>query len=111
MTMGVYVDHVGFKTTDLEASVKFFEDVFGMTVREVKGEAPSRKLWMDQGLQLNEAAAYDHGENAFHHLALHVDDKAEILSKIGAYGCRQLEGKDHWFAMPDGMLIELICEK
>lgn len=109
--MGVYVDHVGLKTTDLEASVKFFEEVFGMTVKEVRGEAPSRKLWMDQGLQLNEVAEYSHTQSAFHHLALHVDDKEEILSKIGAYGCKKLEGKDHWFAMPDGVLIELICGK
>ena len=109
--MGVYVDHVGFVTTDLEASVKFFQDVFGMTVKEVKGEAPKRKLWMNEGLQLNEVAAYDQTKNMFHHLALHVDNKEEILSKIGAYGCKPAEGKAHWFAMPDGMLIELICDK
>lgn len=106
--MATYVHHVALKTRDLEWSVKFFQDVFGMTIKEVKGEAPERKLWMNEGLQLNEVTEGGNTDSAFDHLALGVDDQAAVLAKIEAYGCKRLEGKDHWFEMPDGMLIELM---
>ena len=106
--MSVYIHHVALKTTDLEASVKFFEEVFGMTVQKVRGEAPARKLWLDQGIQLNEVASYGDGANAFDHFAVNVDNVAEVVAKAEAHGCSRLPGKDHWFAMPDGLLIELM---
>lgn len=106
--MSVYIHHVALKTTDLEASVKFFQEVFGMTVEKILGEAPNRKLWFDQGVQLNEVASYGDGANAFDHFAINVDDIPAVMDKVEAYGCTRLPGKDHWFAMPDGLLIELM---
>ena len=107
--MAVHVDHVAFQCTNLEETLHFFEEVFGMTVSKTAGEAPNRQLWTKEGLQLNECAAVSDGENAFHHVAFYVDDVPATMKKAAACGAVPIKGKeDHWFTTPFGFVVELM---
>lgn len=107
--MAVYVDHVAYKCNNMDEVLTFFHDVFGMNIKEVRGEAPSRKIWTDGGLQLNEVTTDLEKDHIYDHLGLHVDDIPATMAKAVACGAVPLKGKeDHWFTAPWGMVIELM---
>ena len=94
-----YVDHIGIAVHDLEAAVKFFQEVFGIPPGEIKELADQgvRATLMPVGrtrLELLQPLSPDSPVGRFlarrgeglHHLALHVDsisDKLDILSSKG----------------------------
>ena len=47
------IDHVAIDVQDMDTALRFFQDVFGMTVTRFKGpqEAPTN-LWLSGGVQL-----------------------------------------------------------
>ena len=83
-----------------------------MTAERTAGDAPHRQLWFAEGIQLNETpeevSALPAG-NACDHISLGVDiPEAEAAARAVEAGCRPVPGKPaHWFALPDGVLIEL----
>ena len=87
--MAGQVHHVAVNSANFEQTVHFFEEVFQMEVSRTSGEAPARKLWFRQGIQ--------------------VSDKAETIKKASAFGCAVVPGKPHWFTTPDGIVIELMA--
>lgn len=103
--MKAILDHAAFATQDLEKSVDFFEKVFGMTVERTSGEAPNRKVWFDQGVQLNETEFQVQTGNQCDHICLKVSDRAEATKK--AIECGGAEIKENWIRTPDGIVIEL----
>ena len=105
------IHHAAVRTNDLEWYTGFFQDVFGMTVEKTRGEKPCRQIWLYEGIQLIETQETEDPPvlGLYDHISLGVDRDPEAAAKAAiAYGCRAIEGKGpHWFALPNGIQIEL----
>lgn len=106
--MAGQVHHVAVNSDHFPDTVRFFLEVFQMEVSRTAGEAPNRKLWFRQGIQVNEVSQIPHGASQYDHIGIAVTDKTETLQKAAAFGCKPLAGKPNWFATPDGIVIELM---
>lgn len=105
--MAVFLQHVAINTTHFEESVQFFESLFEMKATRMMGDAPNRKIWFRQGIQVNEVSGQITDGNQFDHLGFQVTNWQETRRKATAMGCKDVEGKPHWFVTPDGIVIEL----
>ena len=54
--MAGFLQHVAINTTRFEESVRFFEYLFEMEATRMMGDAPNRKIWFRQGIQVNEVS-------------------------------------------------------
>lgn len=106
--MAGQVHHVAVNSDHFSDTVRFFTEVFQMEVSRTTGEAPNRKLWFHQGIQVNEVSEITQGSTRYDHIGIAVTDKAETLEKAAAFGCKPMANKPHWFTTPDGIVIELI---
>ena len=101
--------HMAVNAANFEATVQFFQELFDMEVLKTNGEAPNRKLWFKQGIQVNEASEAGAAGNVYDHIGIWVDDRERTLAKAHAMGCRAMDGKPaHWFLTPEGIVIELM---
>lgn len=111
------VNHVHLKTTDPQATAKFYIDNFGATI---KTESPTRGFTLDlHGLQLNVTtlnAKQNHEQHyGIEHIALNTGDFTGTLASLKANGVEVLEEaigtSGHricFLQAPDGAQIELI---
>ena len=106
--MEVQLDHVAVNTANFEETVHFFEELFGMEIDHIKGQAPERKLWFKQGIQINETAQIQPGGNRYDHIGFRVPDWQETRRQAAEMGCAEVAGKPHWFVTPDNLVIELM---
>ena len=106
--MAGQVHHVAVNSANFEETVRFFEEVFPMEISRTAGEAPARKLWFRQGIQVNEIPAGNPASGLYGHIGMQVSDKVETMKKTSAFGCTTVPGKSHWFTTPDGFVIELM---
>ena len=105
--MAGFLQHIAINTTRFEESVGFFESLFEMKVERIVGEKPQRQLWFRQGIQVNEVSEQITDGNQFDHLGFQVTNWQETRQKAAAMGCKDVEGKPHWFVTSDGIVIEL----
>lgn len=105
--MHAKMDHVAIKVSNLEESVQFFEEVFGMEVAKTAGEKPIRKVWFKEGIQLNEVDGNTITDGIMDHIGIYTDDQSVILEKSKKYGCRNLPNGNNWIQTPTGIRIEL----
>jgi catechol 2,3-dioxygenase-like lactoylglutathione lyase family enzyme len=101
------IDHVAIKVNNLEESVQFFEEVFGMEIEKTAGEKPVRKVWFKEGIQLNEEAVKITAGGVMDHIGIYTDNEDIILEKSRKYGCRNLPNGENWIQTPAGLIIEL----
>ena len=109
--MKTYVDHICLNVANYDWYVEFFKNVFEMRPYKEIGEKGSRKLWFDQGIQLNEAAEdAPSAGSKYDHIGLSVDtaDMEEILRRAKEYGCTSLPKGEKWISLRDGLVIELM---
>ena len=101
--------HLCIAVKEFDWYLKFFEEVFGMTIERTAKEAPHRQLWFDQGIQLKEVTEEELLENGniIDHISLGVDDIPATVAEALAHGCPALPNGEHWFALPNGVKIEL----
>ena len=114
--MKSYLEHVAVPVTDLEWSVRFYAEAFGMEETRRREEAGvPRQVWLAGGLQLVEAAAGAAGSETgwSHHLGLVVEDLAAALrAALRFEGVRLLDrGPAKWLELPDGTVLELFQAK
>ena len=101
--------HTAVNAVNFEETVKFFQELFDMEVLKTNGEAPHRKLWFRQGIQVNEVTEVVPDGNVYDHIGIRVDDRERTLAKARAMGCKAMDGKPaHWFLTPEGIVIELM---
>lgn len=104
------VDHVCILTKEMDNLLALFKNVFGMEIVRSLGEAPARKIWLDGGVQINEAAEFE-PTGGMDHLAINVPEAEheEIFKKAAEYGCKQVEGMKQyqWIYLPEGQMVEL----
>ena len=100
--------HVAVRSANFDQTVRFFQEVFQMEISRTRGDAPKRMLWFKEGIQINEVTQVEMAGGVCDHIGIHVDNKQEILQQVGAYGCKILPEKPHWFLTPDGIMLELM---
>ena len=101
------IHHVALNVKDYDWYVRFFEEVFEMTVERQKGEAPKRQVWFNEGIQLDEVEDMGEMGSMYSHIGIASDDWDTVIERAVARGCTQYADKKHWFDMPDGFAIEL----
>lgn len=107
-----YLEHVAIWVKDIRWHIGFFEDVLGMTMREIDGtpEAP-RQYWTLGGLQFIHAPEHDVPEGRLAHLGVMCEDLEAALSAAKKYGVTELPQGRNWVRLPDGLALELIQSK
>jgi methylmalonyl-CoA/ethylmalonyl-CoA epimerase len=99
-----YVDHIGIAVQDIEASMKFFQEVFQIPPGEIEELADQgvRAVLLPIGqtrLELLEPLSPESAVGRFlerrgeglHHLAFHVDNVAEGLETLEAKGVQLID--------------------
>lgn len=97
------INHVSVNAHDLDASVRFYEDLFGMT-RIATPDFGFPVQWLrlgDQQLHIferSESQAPSH-----HHVAINVDDFADVYRRAMAMGVQDAVAfRHHVYELPDG---------
>lgn len=108
-----YLEHAAVTVADIDWSLKFFQEVLGMTeIRRKEKKGKLQQVWLKGGLQLV-AAPEDQAAGRGHHLGIVVQDFKATLQEMLAYeGVHSMEGKpEKWVQLPDGLVLELFQEK
>ncbi|WP_250484055.1 VOC family protein [Caballeronia sp. GaOx3] len=107
-----YLEHVAIFVKDIHWHIRFFEDVLGMTMREVDGtvDAP-RQYWTLGGLQFIHDPKHEAPEGRLAHLGVMCEDLEAALSAAQRYGVTAMAQGRNWLRLPDGLAIELIQAK
>jgi lactoylglutathione lyase len=115
--------HLALKVNDLDASTKFYEDVFGF--RQVKtkrnGQHISRHMTdgnIDLALMIYDSEEAEEAQLAgpgprLHHWGIEVDDKSGFAEKITAHGGTILSKPEAGalkFRAPDGTVAEIVAK-
>jgi len=87
----VGVDHVNIRTTDIAASIKFYEDAFGFEYRLGPLVMGNQGHWLFDGagraiIHLRELAPTADSTGPIDHVALSCRNKQEILERLGKHG-------------------------
>ncbi|KWE75943.1 glyoxalase [Burkholderia ubonensis] len=104
-----YLEHVAIWVKDIRWHIRFFEEVLGMTLREVDGtlDAP-RQYWTLGGLQFIHAPEHDGPEGRLAHLGVMCEDLEAALAAAQRFGVTEMPQGRNWLRLPDGLAVELI---
>ncbi|KVZ41092.1 glyoxalase [Burkholderia ubonensis] len=104
-----YLEHVAIWVKDIRWHIRFFEEVLGMTPREVDGtlDAP-RQYWTLGGLQFIHAPEHDGPEGRLAHLGVMCEDLEAALAAAQRFGVTEMPQGRNWLRLPDGLAVELI---
>ncbi|KVL40989.1 VOC family protein [Burkholderia sp. MSMB1835] len=104
-----YLEHVAIWVKDIRWHIRFFEDVLGMTLREVDGtlDAP-RQYWTLGGLQFIHAPEHDGPEGRLAHLGVMCEDLEAALVAARRFDVTEMQQGRNWLRLPDGLAVELI---
>jgi catechol 2,3-dioxygenase-like lactoylglutathione lyase family enzyme len=107
-----YLEHVAIWVKDIQWHIGFFENVLGMTMREVDGtrEEP-RQYWTLGGLQFISAPQHEDPEGRLAHLGVMCEDLEAALAAAQAFGVTEMPQGRNWLRLPDGLAVELIQAK
>ncbi|CAB5086611.1 glyoxalase/bleomycin resistance protein/dioxygenase superfamily protein [Burkholderia cenocepacia] len=107
-----YLEHVAIWVKDIRWHIRFFEDVLGMTLREVDGplDAP-RQYWTLGGLQFIHAPEHDGPEGRLAHLGVMCEDLEAALAAARRFDVTVMPQGRNWLRLPDGLAVELIQAK
>jgi catechol 2,3-dioxygenase-like lactoylglutathione lyase family enzyme len=107
-----YLEHVAIWVKDIQWHIRFFEDVLGMTMREVDGsvDAP-RQYWTLGGLQFIHSPEFAGPEGRLGHLGVMCEDLEKALAAAKAYDVVEMPQGRNWLRLPDGLAVELIQAK
>ena len=97
-----YVEHVAIFVKDIRWHIRFFEDVLGMTMREVDGtvDAP-RQYWTLGGMQFIASPDFAGPEGRLAHLGIMCEDLEAALAAARTFGVSTLPQGPNWLRLPD----------
>lgn len=103
----IAVHHTAIRVDDVAWYVEFFSDVFRMTVAAADDANNPSQVWLSGGVQLVAEANQDTvaGPGVLHHLGFAVDDIEALTMRISRWNLTEI--KTNWFALPNGLAIEL----
>lgn len=105
-----YLEHVAFWVSDIHWYIKFFHDVFGMTMREVHGtlEEPTQ-YWTLGGMQFISQPGFAGPEGRMGHLGMMCEDmEAALAAALRFEGVTEMPQGRNWLRLPDGLAVEFI---
>ncbi|WP_175920042.1 VOC family protein [Burkholderia pyrrocinia] len=104
-----YLEHVAIRVKDIRWHIRFFEEVLGMTMREVDGtrEEP-RQYWTLGGLQFIHDPHHEGLEGRLAHLGVMCEDLEAALAAAQRHGVSEMPQGRNWVRLPDGLAVELI---
>ena len=109
--MSGHLHHMAVNSQNFEETVAFFQNLFQMETARTRGDAPHRMLWFREGIQVNEVTEALPGGNRYDHIGIGVTDRAKVIEKALAMGCKSVPGKgEHWLSTPEGYVLELMEE-
>jgi catechol 2,3-dioxygenase-like lactoylglutathione lyase family enzyme len=108
--MKAYVEHVAIRVKDIDWHLRFFRDVLGMTIARERGGADGtpRQVWTTGGMQLISDPDFQGPEGRLGHLGVMAEDVEAVLRAAQAWGVRELPQGRTWFALPDGLNVEIL---
>lgn len=108
-TKKAYLEHVAIFVHDIKWHIRFFEEVLGMTMREVDGtpDAP-RQYWTLGGLQFIAQPQFAGPEGRLAHLGVMCEDVEAALEAAKRFDVTEMPQGRHWLRLPDGLAVELL---
>lgn len=102
------IHHVALCAKEFDWYVDFFEQVFEMTVRKTAGKKPDRKIWFNEGIQLNETRENTIPGTSCDHISLQVKDHIAAVKVCIERGCIKAANGDNWIVLPNGIKVEFM---
>lgn len=109
MNKRAYVEHVAIRVKDIHWHIRFFSEVFGMTMREVQGPLENPKqYWTTGGMQFIASPNFEGPEGRLAHLGMMCEDLESALTAAKAFGVTEMPQGRNWLQLPDGLAVEFI---
>ena len=104
-----YVEHVAIWVKDIQWHIRFFEEVLGMTLREVQGslDNPSQ-YWTLGGMQFIAKPDFAEPEGRLGHIGVMCEDLEAAIAAAQPFGVTAMPQGRNWLRLPDGLAVELI---
>lgn len=104
-----YLEHIAIRVKDIQWHIRFFNEALGMPVRRVDGSSNDPKqVWTIGGLQLISDPNFEGSEGRIAHLGILTEDLEAAFEEVYQWNVTQMPKGKHWFALPDGLTIELL---
>lgn len=108
-TPKAYLEHVAIWVQDIHWHIKFFHDVFGMTMREVQGSVEEpMQYWTLGGMQFIAKPDFTGPEGRLAHLGVMCEDLEAALAAAQAFDVTEMPQGRNWLRLPDGLAVEFI---
>jgi catechol 2,3-dioxygenase-like lactoylglutathione lyase family enzyme len=112
MIINAYVEHVALRVKDIQWHIDFFSDVLGMQVSRQTAVGEPLQIWLQGGIQLIECADTEYvSRGQLGHLGIVVDNLDDALERAYSWGVTALPKGRNWFALPEGVWVELMAGK
>ena len=107
-----YLEHTAIRVKDIQWHIRFFEEALGMPIRSVDGpEDHPKQVWTLGGLQLVSDPNFEGPEGRVAHLGIMTEDVEAAIEEVNKWHLTQMPQGRNWFALPDGLIIELMQAK
>jgi catechol 2,3-dioxygenase-like lactoylglutathione lyase family enzyme len=107
-----YLEHTAVRVKDILWHIRFFREALGMPVRSTQdSEDDPIQVWTVGGVQLVSDKAFEGPEGRMAHLGIMTEDLEAALEEVYKWGVTELPQGHNWFALPDGLQIELMQAK
>jgi catechol 2,3-dioxygenase-like lactoylglutathione lyase family enzyme len=107
-----YLEHAAIRVKDIQWHIRFFREALGMSLRSVEGsEDHPVQVWTIGGLQLVSDPDFQGPEGRIGHLGIMTEDVEGALAEVQKWGVAPMPQGPRWFALPDGLVIELMQAK
>jgi hypothetical protein len=107
-----YLEHTAIHVKDIHWRIRSFGEVLGMSIRSVDGlEDHPKQVWTLGGLQLVSDPGFEGPEGRIAHLGIMTEDLEASLEEVCKWNVTQMPQGRNWFALPDGLSIELMQAK
>jgi catechol 2,3-dioxygenase-like lactoylglutathione lyase family enzyme len=104
-----YLEHVAVWVKDIHWHIRFFEQVFGMTMRELDGTRDQpRQYWTLGGLQFISDTDFSGPEGRLAHLGVMCEDLEAALAAAHTFDVSEMPQGRNWLRLPDGLAVEFI---
>jgi catechol 2,3-dioxygenase-like lactoylglutathione lyase family enzyme len=107
-----YVEHTAILVKDIQWYIRFFGEALGMSVRSFEGpEDHPKQVWLRGGIQLVSDPGFEGPEGRMAHLGIMCEDLEAAIEAVKRWPATQMPQGRNWFALPDGLVIELMQAK
>jgi len=104
-----FLQHTAIYVKDIQWYVRFFTEALGMPVRNIQGdESDPKQVWTIGGMQFVAAKDFQGPEGRMAHLGIVTEDLEAALEQVYQWGAIEQPQGHNWFALPDGLVIELM---